>query len=140
MRKHAMAFLPALFLVIFINSCAYHLRQDIRNSGAPLIVEQEARFLPDGWSGFLSDYYQGILAIVGDSLFFDCPGRGSLPTMKKISYFSIPLQEIVAIDAAQDAYIGSKIVRIFARNGAYWFTMKNPGPFCESLRPLTQAR
>ena len=128
-----------VFMLFFLYGCAYHLRQEVCASGTPLVAEKDARFLPNGWSGFLSDYYAGVIAIAGDSLYFDCPGRGSKPTMKKLDLFSIPLQEIVAIDAEQDAFRGTKILKIFARNGAYWFIVKNPGPFCETLRPLTQA-
>ncbi|MBN1128095.1 MAG: hypothetical protein JXA71_03870 [Chitinispirillaceae bacterium] len=138
MIKGIFVSLLATASIILMSSCSFHARNSIRSSG-PFVAEQKASFLPQGWSGFLSDYYPGVLAIVGDSLFFDTPGRGSKPIMKKISYFSIPLKDIVAIDAGQNAISDSKIVTIYAPKGAYWFLMKQPQAFCEILKPLTRA-
>jgi hypothetical protein len=125
--------------LLFISGCAYHLRKELYNENSPVVAQIQADFLPNGWSGLVSDSYSGVLAIIGDSLFFDCSGKGSRPGMKKISYFAIALKNIVAIDAAENAAMGKKILKLFTNDSSYLFTVKNPDPFCDRLRPFTQA-
>ena len=48
--------------------------------------------------------------------------------------------EIIAVDAEQNAFKDNKLVKIFARSGAFWFVMENSGPFYDTLQPLTQVQ
>ena len=126
--------------LFFLSGCAYHLRKELIKEDTPVVAQVPAGFLPNGWSGLVSDSYSGVLAVIGDSLFFDCSGKGSRPGMQKISYFSIALKNIVAIDATENAAMGKRILKVFTSGGSFFFVAKNPDPFCDKLRPLTQAK
>jgi hypothetical protein len=130
----------AFVSLLFLSSCAYHLRKGLVKEDTPVVAQVPAAYLPNGWSGLVSDSYSGALAVIGDSLFFDCSGKGSRPGMQKIGYFAIALKNIVAIDATENAAMGKKILKVFTSSGSYFFVAKNPDPFCDKLRPLTQAK
>ena len=106
-----------------------------------MAAEATADFLPGGWEGASSESYSGALAIIADSLVFDCPGPGSNPSMKKLDGFAIPLKDIAAAEVSQtEGVFGKRVVRIFTGERRYFFLSAQADAFAEKLKPLTNAR